>query len=326
MRRCAFLLALSALTASMAMGQAIAQPTAKTRRVAFLDQYDRAGLAVHWQVFRQRLQELGYTDGKNLIVDARWANYQPGRLAALAQELVAARPDVIVTMDTPTTRAAMQATSAIPIVFTNAADPVGERLVQSLARPGGNATGASIVSTDTAGKRIELLREISPGAKQFGLLGPRANSAVVAIFRQLERAAALRTASVRLLDAGDSSAIDAAFANLEREPVDALIVAAALIGHRQQIALLAVRHRVPVIYPTTDFLEAGGLLAFGPDTKRQFLQAADYVHRILNGARPAELPVVQPTAVPLGVNLTAAKAIGISIPPSLRIRADRVIE
>jgi putative ABC transport system substrate-binding protein len=305
---------------------AAAQPAMRMRRIALLDDFEKGAYASEWQAFRLRLRELGYVEGKNLVIDARWADSVPERTTDLARELVAARPDVIVANGTPSTRAAMQATASIPIVFTGSADPVGAGLVASLARPGGNVTGSATLSTDTAAKRIELLREVVPGAKRFALLGPAASRGVTVFFQPLQEAAALQGASLRMLDAHDPESIKRAFDAIAADPIDALIVSASSVGHRQQIAELAARTRLPVLYGSRKHLESGGLMAFAPDFSVLYRRAAEHAHRILQGAKPADIPVEQANIQRLSINLRAAKAIGISVPRSLLLRADDVIE
>lgn len=311
---------------SRAQPPGFAQSLEQPRRIAILDDGDKSAREPVWRAFRERLQELGYAEGKNLAFDRRWANSALGRLPQLARELVQAKPDVIVANTTPGARAAMQATATIPVVFVAAADPVGAGLVATLAHPGSNATGLTNLSTDAAGKRIELLRELVPGARRIGFLGPSGNQGTMAVFRGLQEAARSRNATVRLVDAGDGATIKQGFADVAAESLDGLIVGAALIAHRKQIAELAAEHRLPAVYAYREFIEAGGLVAYGPNLAGQYRRAADYVHRILQGAKPADLPVEQPSTLWLGINLRAARAIGIAIPRELLLRADEIIE
>jgi putative ABC transport system substrate-binding protein len=279
----------------------------------------------YWRVMLERLKELGYEEGRNLVVDFRRGDGTRARLPGLARDLVATGPDVIVASTTPGVQAAMAATATIPIVFPTAGNPVGAGLVQSLARPGGNVTGQSIIQTDTAGKRIELLLELAPHARRLAFIGPAANPSVAAVYRGLQEVAQAKGLALRQFDAVDAEAIERAFARLADEPVDALIVSAILAGHRRQLAELAVRHRLPAIYTFMEHLDAGGLMAFGPDLRLNYRRTAEYVHRLLQGARPADLPVEQ-GRVFVGINLRAAKEIGLAVPPSVLLRADRVIE
>jgi putative ABC transport system substrate-binding protein len=296
-------------------------------RVGILDPANgpRAEREELWRVMLERLRELGYEEGRNLAIDFRWGTGERERLPELARELAAKQPEAIVAVTTPGVRAAMAATASIPIVFPTAGNPIGAGLVKSLARPGGNVTGQSIIQTDTAAKRIELLLEVAPRARRLGYIGPASNASVAAVYRALKAAAEARGLELRQLDANDPAAIEREFAGFSAQPVDALVAAAILVGHRQQLAELAERHRLPTIYVFMEHLEAGGLIAFGPDVKAAYRRTAENVHRILQGAKPTDMPVEQ-VRFSVGVNLRAAKAIGIALPQSLLLRADRVIE
>jgi putative ABC transport system substrate-binding protein len=299
----------------------------RTYRIGILDpgNASRADRTELWRVMLGRLRELGVGEGRNLAVEYRWGEGDHARLPALARELVAGEPDVIVAVTTPGARAAMAATTSIPIVFPTAGNPVGAGLVKSLARPGGNVTGQSIIQTDTAAKRIELILELVPRARRLGYMGPAGNASVVAVFRALKEAADAKGLDLRQLDADDPVAIEREFGRFSSEPVDALIASAILVGHRRQLAELAERHRLPVIYVYQEHLDAGGLMTFGPDIKAAYRRTAENVKRILQGARPADMPVEQ-VRFSIGVNLRAAKAIGVTVPQSLLLRADRVIQ
>lgn len=321
-RRQFILSALAILAAARARGQGADSP----RRIALLDDGDKEGRAHLWKGFHQRLEELGFIEGRNLSVERRWADNVHGRLPQLAESLLAAKPELVVTNSTSTTRAMMRLTNVIPIVFTNVGNPVGSGVVASLARPGGNVTGLSILGAETHAKRLELLSEVLPRARRFGFIGPLANRSIVASFEQLQRMARARKLEVRMLDAGDGEAVKRVFASFALERIDGLIVASMLLPQRALITELAARHKMPAIYVYKDFLDAGGLIAFGPDIEQIYRRTADYVHRILRGAKPAELPVEQPATLSLGVNLRAAKGLGLAIPQAVLIRADRVIE
>ena len=313
----------------LAAALALPRPTLAegTFRIGVLDP-GNAGSAERtelWRAMLERLRELGYEEGRNLVVEFKWGGGERERLPQLAGELAAASPAVIVAVTTPGVRAAMAATASIPIVFPTAGNPVESGLVKSLARPGGNVTGQSIVQADTAAKRLELLLEVVPRAKRLGFIGPAANASVAEVFRSLQEAASAKGIEVRQLDARDPPAIARAFAGLSAAPIDALIVSAILAAHRRPLAELAERHRLPAIYVFQEHLDAGGLLAFGPDIKRVYRRTADLVHRILAGAKPADMPVEQ-VHFSVGVNLKAARAIGLTVPQSLLLRADRVLE
>ena len=303
-----------------------AQPVAPMRRIAILDPGDRTLRADLWQVLESRLRELGYVEGRNLSIDRRWADGVDARLPQLAQELLGGKPEVILVTTTPATQALMRLTSRAPIVMTGTADPVAAGLVASLARPGGNVTGISFQLADVAKKRLDLMRQILPKAKRFGLLGSAANAGTQSVLTQLQAAAMEQGLDVRLLEAADSQGIARAFDSLANESIDAVLVTQVMNQHKSQIVELAARYRIPAGYVDMEFLDAGGLLTFGPVRDSPFRHAAEYVHRILQGANPAEMPVMQPTEFWLGINLRTAQALGLKIPQAVLIRANRVIE
>lgn len=321
MRRREFLVAAGAL---MAPRIARAQPA--VRRIGILELGDRTVRVTDWRQFDARMRELGYVEGGNLVVERRWAENREERLPQLAKELLAANPDAVVVVTTPGTRALKQLTDRVPIVMAGAADPVSAGLVASLARPGGNVTGVSMLLTGAGVKRLELLLEVKPGAKRIGMLGPAHNAGVQAVLKQAQDAARARGVEVRMLDAVDVPAIGRVFERLAADPVDALLVTQILLPHHRAIVDLAARYRVPAAYVDREFLEAGGLLVFGPARERQYRHVADYVHQILQGAKPAEMPVMQPTEFWLGVNLRTANSLGLKVPQSILLRADKVIE
>lgn len=314
------------LIAAALLGAGLApDAAAQTRRVATLEYGDKAGRAAGWKLFEQRLSELGYVEGKNLVLVRRWAEGNDARLPALVRELIAESPEVIVVTATPTVQAAKRATSALPIVFIGTADPVGAGLVASLARPGGNVTGVSAQLVDVNSRRFGLMREIMPQVKRFGLLGPD-NDGVRAVLARLQDLARPVGAEVRLIEAGDAAAIERAFGRLRADGVEALIVTSAIVQHNTQVIALAQKHRVPASFIHKEALDAGALLVFGPDTTTYFRRAAEYVHRILTGTKPADLPVEQPRTFWTGVNKRTAKALGLAIPNSVLLSADRVID
>jgi putative ABC transport system substrate-binding protein len=323
-QRRAFLVASSALL--FAPLAASAQNTQNARRIAILEQGDREARGYLWRIFDARMRELGYIEGQNLFVDRRWANGVDDRLPQLAQEVLAGRPEVVLVTTTTGTQALMRLTDTIPIVTLGTGDPVATGLVASLARPGGNVTGISNLLGAVTVKRIELLREINPKARRFALLGPATSRGIQATLEQAQEATRPQGLDVRLLDAGDDTAIARAFERLGTEPVDGLIVSSVLYVHRRQIVELAARFRIPAAYIEKAYLEAGGLIVLGPESEPLYRHAADYAHRILLGARPADMPVMQPTEFWLGVNLRTARALGLKIPQSVLIRANRVIE
>jgi putative ABC transport system substrate-binding protein len=322
MRRRAFLFASGALFAS----RVAAQTPQRVRRIAILDQGTSTVPFGDWDVTRQRLRELGYREGVNLEVTLHWGDGSVERLPTLAATIVAARPDLILSATTPAIQALKQATSTVPIVMTGGADPVGTGLVASLARPGGNVTGFSQMLTDIGVRRLQLLSEMLPGARRFALLGPSGNAGVQAVLRDLQAAAHALGITVRLLEASDPATIGSAFDGLAATPVDGLLVTAILYPNTRQVVELAARHRVPAAYARREIVSAGGLMAYSPDRTPVYRRAADYVHRILQGANPAELPVEQPANIWFGINLKTARAIGLTIPKTLLARADALIE
>ena len=277
--------------------------------------------------FVQRLRELGWSEGQNVVIEYRWAEGRTDRFAEIAAEFVRLKVDVILTHNTPPALAAKKATSSIPIVFATAGDPVGSGIVASLARPGGNVTGLSSQAPDAAGKRLELLREVIPGLHRLAILADVGNP-FAAVDADQTRSAARRvgvevlTVEVRL--AGE---IDAAFERL-KDRAQALYVIAVPLAfvNRVRINNLALSARLPTIHGVREYVEAGGLMSFGPSWPHMWGRAADIVDKILRGAKPADIPVEQPSKFDLAVNLKTAKSLGLTIPPSLLLRADQVIE
>jgi putative ABC transport system substrate-binding protein len=277
--------------------------------------------------FVQRLRELGWIEGRTITIEYRWAEGRSERFAEIAAELVRRKVDVIVTSATEAIVAAKQATSVIPIVFAAAGDPVGTGLVASLARPGGNVTGLSIQQTDVAAKRLELLREVVPGLQRLAIWANAGSPSNVV--EMAEVAATARTLGLEVATPEIRRAEDIAFVfEALKGRAEALYVCAdpLVTSNRTRINILAVGARLPTMHGTRDMVEAGGLMSYGPNFPNQFRRAADYVDRILRGAKPAEIPVEQPTKFDLVINLTTAKALGLDVPPALLARADEVIE
>ncbi len=278
--------------------------------------------------FREGLSEAGYVEGKNLAIEYRWAEGRDDRLPALAADLVGRKVDVIATAGGPSpTLAAKGATSTIPIVFVSG-DPIGDGLVASLARPHGNLTGVSILVVELNPKRLELLSELVPQAGVIALLVNPNNPQTERVTHDVEEAARTKGVQLPVVKARTESEIDAAFASLVQLQAGALLVQAdpVFTGLREAIVMLAARHAVPAIYPLREFAASGGLISYGASLTGSYRLAGGYVGRILSGAKPADLPVEQPTRFELLVNLKTAAALGLTVPPSILARADEVIE
>lgn len=305
-----------------------AQPTS-IPVVGFLNLTSLAVVASRLHEFRLGLMDAGYVEGENVAIDYRWAEGQVNRLPALATELVRRQVSVIAATNNSSALAAKAATKTIPIIFTVSGDPVSLGLVASLSRPGGNATGINFFSGELTAKRLELLRELMPASERVAVLVNRANPATFeSTLRDL--APATRAIGLRLLvlSASTKPEIDAAFASLVRERIDALFVGsdAFLSSRRVQIVALATLHKIPTAYSSRDYVAAGGLISYGTNIANAYRQAGTYTGHILKGSNPADLPVVQPTKFELVINLKAAKALGLTVPPKLLVIADEVIE
>ena len=277
--------------------------------------------------FVQRLRELAWIDGRNLAIEYRWAEGRNERYAENAAEFVRLKVDVIVTSATPATLAAKQATAVIPIVFAGAADPVRTGLVASLARPGGNVTGLANQQSDTVGKKLEFLREVVPDLRRLTIMAHVGNRASVLEMGEAQAVARKLGLEVTTSEIRRAEDIAPAFEAL-RERADALYLCPdpLMNTNRTRINILAVGARLPTMHGIREYVEAGGLMSYGPNLTSQFRRAADFVDKILRGAKPADIPVEQPTKFDLIINLTAAKALGLEIPPTLLARADEVIE
>jgi putative ABC transport system substrate-binding protein len=325
--------AVSALVSMLAVLSLALSAGAQTRsavpRVGLLSPSSAAAAARQIEAFRQGLREQGYVDGSSITIEYRFAAGRFDRLPALARELVGLHVDVLVAAVTQASLAAQGATSTIPIVMVGVADPVAARLVASLSRPGGNVTGNSSISAETAGKSLELLREVVPGVRRVAVLWNPANRAFQAQMLQKTEAAA-RSAGVQLVmvEGSDAGAIDAAVERVSRERVGGMIVLPdpTLAAHARLIAALAARHHLPTVSGDLAYAEAGGLMAYGPNFLDLYRSAATYVARILRGAKPADLPVEQPTKFYLLISRHAAGRLGLTLPQSLLVRADRLVE
>jgi putative ABC transport system substrate-binding protein len=279
--------------------------------------------------FRQGLRELGYVEGKNIAIEKRWAEGKFERLPDLAAELVRLKVDIIVSVVTQASLAAKNATRTIPIVMVAPGDPLGSGLVANLARPGGNVTGPSSMYSDLVVKQLEVLKEIVPGLSRVAVLWNPANAAWQAqMLKATEVAATALRLQVQLVEARGPDELEGAFAGMARERASALLVAVDVIFalHARRIADLAAKRHLPAMYGSSEHVEAGGLISYAPDIPDVFRRAATYVDKILKGAKPSDMPVEQPTKLLLVINVKTAKALGLTIPPSLLLRADQVIE
>ena len=280
--------------------------------------------------FRQRLRELGWVEGQNIVIEYRYAEGRVDRLPDLAAELVRLKVDLIVaSAGTQTAMAAKNATETIPIVMIAVRDPVGTGLIASLAHPGGNVTGVSgSAGLEWVAKQLELLKETVPKIRRMAILSNPANAYHQLAIRELNVAARSLEVQLQLLEARGPNEFDGAFAAMAKERVGALLVLSDAIfsSHRTRLADLAARSRLPAAYGVREIVEAGGLMSYGPSFLDSYRRAATYVDRILKGAKPADLPVEQPSKYELVINLRTAKALGLTIPPSLLARADHIIE
>jgi putative ABC transport system substrate-binding protein len=282
------------------------------------------------EVFVQGLRDLGYVEHANLVLDERYGYGRAERLPELAADLVRLKPDALITIGTPASLAAQGATTTVPIVFI-VGDPVRSKLVASLSHPGANLTGLTIITTELNGKRVELLKEAVPSINRIAVLTDVAAAASFGptSWREIETAASSKAIQlIPALDVRDTEDLDAAFATAIKQRADGMLVGSSPVfgSWRKRIVALAAKTRLPVIYELRRFVEIGGLMSYGPDIDGIVRRAAIYVDKILKGTKPADLPVEQPAKVELVINLKTAKALGLTIPPSLRLRADEVIE
>src|SRR5262245_18633417 len=305
-----------------------AQQPKKDPRIGFLSGATPAALSDRVDAFRHRLRELGYVEGKNIVIEYRYAEQKSNRLSALAAELVRLKVDIIATTGPASTGSAKQATATIPIVMANDDDPIGSGFAASLARPGGNITGLSTLSPELSGKQLELLREIVPKLSRVTVLGDVTRPGIPQALREINVAADAFWVQLQYLEVRDPKDIENAFRAATKERADAVLVlgSAVLNSQRKQVADLAVKSRLPAIYRNPEFVEDGGLMAYGASIADLFRRAATYVDKILKGAKPADLPIEQPKKFELIINLKAAKQIGLTIPPNVLARADKVIK
>lgn len=305
-----------------------AQQPAGIHRIGILSPSSRSFLSTRIEAFRQRLRQLGYVEGKNIAFEYRYAEGKRGRLPGLVAELVRLKVDVIVTVGTPGARAAKKASGTIPIVFAGASDPVGAGIVSSLVRPGANITGLSLMVRDLDGKRLELLKEAFPKVARVAFLwqpgGARGN------LRLTDMEAAAKALGIKLLSLPVRSLdeFEGAFTRAKREGAQALITTTGdrINTQQRQVLDFAANNRLPAMYHYGEFVEAGGLMSYGPDNTDVWRRAADFVDKILTGAKPADLPVEQATKFDLTINLKAAKQIGVTFSPQFLARADKIIK
>jgi putative tryptophan/tyrosine transport system substrate-binding protein len=304
-----------------------AQQGGKLPTIGFLGQSTRSAASDWVAALVQRLAEHGWIEGRNISIAYRWAEGRDERYAELAAEFVRLKVDVIVTSGTPAVLASKEATSVIPIVFATAGDPVGNKLVASLARPGGNVTGLATLAVDLAGKRLELLREFVPGLSHVAIMGNAGNPFTVLEMEEVKGMAQMLGLGVATFEIRRASDIAAAFDAL-KDHADALYVCTDALANTNRIRIntVALGARLPTMHGSRDYVEAGGLMSFGPNFPDLFRRSADYIDKILHGAKPANIPVEQPTKFDLVVNLVTAKALGFTVPAALLSRADEVIE
>jgi putative tryptophan/tyrosine transport system substrate-binding protein len=305
-----------------------AEQAAKIPRIGYLTGTFLSANAARTDAFKKGLRELGYAEGKDIVIEWRSAEGQPERLPALAAELVRLKVDIIVTGGPTPTRAAKKSTATIPIVMTQDSDPVASGFVASLARPGGNITGLSTLTPELSGKQVDLLKEILPKLSRVAVFGTSNRPGNAQSLKEVELSAGTAGVKLQYLDVLSPKDIEPAFRAAGKERADAVLMMVAggvASAHRSEIVELAVKSRLPAIYDRVEFVEAGGLMTYTESSTDLFRRAATYVDKILKGAKPAELPVEQPTKFELIINLKATNPIGLTIPPSVLARADKVI-
>jgi putative ABC transport system substrate-binding protein len=305
-----------------------AQQAAKVWRVGFLAAVARPPDGLPPASLRQAFTDLGYVEGKTIAYEGRWAEGKFARLPELAAELVRLKVDAIVVLGYPPAAAAKAASSTIPIVMSGSGDPVGTGLIASLARPGGNITGSSAQETELSAKRMQILKETVPRATRIAVLWNANDRAMTMRYNEIDRAARVLQLTVQPLGIGEPDDFDTAFSSMTRERPDALFMVADALTtlNRKRVIEFAAAHRIPAMYEQASVVQDGGLMSYGPNFDERFRRAAYYVDRIFKGAKAGELPVEQASKFDLAINLRTAKALGITIPQSVLLRADRVIE
>jgi putative tryptophan/tyrosine transport system substrate-binding protein len=307
---------------------ALAQQPPKVPLIGFLITSSPEAIAPRMEAFQQGLRELGYVEGKNIKIERRFANGKSDQLRSLANELVNVGVDVIVSSGPTATRPAKEATASIPIVMTFDDDPIGSGFVASLGRPAGNVTGLSTLSPEISGKQLELLKEIVPKLVRVAVIGTSTREGTSQNLKEMEAAAVISHVKVLFLDTQTPKAIESSFSSLRTGRADGLILLQSPVfnSYRREIAELAIKSRLPTIFPRSEFVQDGGLMSYGVSILDLDRRASIYVDKIIKGVKPADLPVEQPTKFELVINLKTAKQIGLTIPPNVLARADRVIK
>jgi putative tryptophan/tyrosine transport system substrate-binding protein len=326
MKRRITILTLCAMLFALSFPANAQEPT-KVLRIGFLSAPSPSAVSARAEAFRQGLRDLGHVEGKDIVIEYRYAEGKLDRFPALAAELVRLKVDVIVTGTSAGTRSAKEATATIPIVMAQDGDPVGNGFVASLARPGGNITGLSSLAPEISGKRLELLKEIGPKFSRIAVFGNSASPGTAQSLKETELAAGTFGVQLQYLDVRSPKDIETAFPAARKGRADAILVLASPVFNiqRQKLIDLAVKSRLPVIYYAPEWVQDGGLMSYGVNYTDLYRRAATYVNKILKGTKPADLPVEQPKKFEFIINLNAAKQIGLTIPPNVLARADRVI-
>ena len=326
MRRRDFIKVIAGLAAAWPLAARAQTPAGKIYRVGILQPGKPPEPLV--EALRERLKELGYREGHNIAYEYRWAEGKNERLVELAKELVDVKVDIITTLSTPAALAAKNVTKTIPIVFTGVGDPVGAGVVHSLSHPGGNVTGISTLATELSAKRLELLKEIVPNAAPVAMVWNDTNPSMVLSAREAQNAADRLDLNLQSIGVHDLISFDAAFATISSSHFNALLtlVDPFTREHRQRIVDFAAQRRLPAIYESREFVDAGGLVSYGPSLPAVQRRAADYVNMIFKGSKPGDLPVEQPTKFELVINVKTARELGLTIPPTVLERADELID
>jgi putative ABC transport system substrate-binding protein len=320
-------IALGAMLLALSFPAEAQQPT-KVPRIGFLSATSPSAIAARVEGFRRGLRELGYVEGKNIVIEWRYAEGRLERLTELAAELAGLKVEVIVSAGPPPTRAAKGATAIIPIVMAFDTDPVGNQFVASLSRPGGNITGLSALFPELGGKSLEILSDVIPKLSRVAVIGTSSSPTYTPMMRELELASQALKLELTYRDVLKSQDIDMAFRAVHKRRAQAVLTLGSPIldSERARLAQLAAEYQLPAIYPQIEYAEAGGLMYYGANMPELFRRAATYVDKILKGTKPADLPIEQPTKFELVINLKTAKQIGLTIPPNVLARADKVIK